>query len=298
MDSHYQRLHRCFRSFEFDPDPLARLLVRRVSASDGPWRRTPDRTHGTFGRVDINFLVLGIAYCGIAPPIFWSVLNKAGQSNTAERIALMERLPRGLRRGTDRRPAGRPRIRGRGGVPVAASATDFLPPAPQMRHPNPQPLEPEDPGRCLVGRTQTRPSLPAAGAAFGLRGFAHLLALRLDDGELRILATFGAPQDQAIDAYADRWQAKTLFGCLKTRGFNFEDTHLGDAARLSNMRGLFTLAFAWTHRAGEQLRDRDLPISFKKRFGNRSSLSSSTASIFFVTSSSTSPTNSRISSGP
>lgn len=42
-------------------------------------------------RVDINFLVLGIAYCGIAPPIFWSVLNKAGQSNTAERIALMER---------------------------------------------------------------------------------------------------------------------------------------------------------------------------------------------------------------
>lgn len=138
----------------------------------------------------------------------------------------------------------------------------------------------------------------AAGAAFGLRGFAHLLALRLDDGELRILATFGAPQDQAIDAYADRWQAETLFGCLKTRGFNFEDTHLGDAARLSNMRGLFTLAFAWTHHAGEQLRDRDLPISFKKRFGGRSSLSSATASIFFVTSSSTSPTNSRISSGP
>ncbi len=181
---------------------------------------------------------------------------------------------------------------------MAASATDSLPPAPQMRHPNPQPLEPENPGRCLVGRTQTRPSLPAAGAAFGLRGFAHLLALRLDDGELRILATFGTPQDQAIDAYADRWQAETLFGCLKTRGFNFEDTHLGDAARLSNMRGLFTLAFAWTHRAGEQLRDRDLPISFKKRFGNRSSLSSATASIFFVTSSSTSPTNSRISSGP
>ncbi len=73
------------------PRPLVGLLVRRVSAGDGPWRRTPDRTHGTFGRVDINFLVLGIAYCGIAPPIFWSVLNKVGQSNTAERIALMKR---------------------------------------------------------------------------------------------------------------------------------------------------------------------------------------------------------------
>ena len=54
--------------------------------------------------------------------------------------------------------------------------------------------------------------------------FVHLSALRLENGEFLILATFGAPQDQAIEAYADRWQVETLFGCLKTRGFNFEDT--------------------------------------------------------------------------
>ena len=36
---------------------------------------------------------------------------------------------------------------------------------------------------------------------------------------------------------ADRWQIETLFGCLKTRGFNFEDTHLRDASRLSKMMG-------------------------------------------------------------
>jgi hypothetical protein len=41
---------------------------------------------------DINFLVLGIAYRGIALPVFWSVLGKAGNSNTAERKALMERF--------------------------------------------------------------------------------------------------------------------------------------------------------------------------------------------------------------
>ncbi|MBK6932874.1 MAG: transposase [Saprospirales bacterium] len=127
--------------------------------------------------------------------------------------------------------------------------------------------------------------------------FVHLSALRLDDGELLILATFGAPQDQAIGAYADRWQVETLFGCLKTRGFNFEDTHLKDAARLSKMMGLLALAFAWTHRTGERLHDQDRPIPLKKRFGDRSSPSSVTASISCVTSPSTSPKNSRISCG-
>ncbi len=92
VDSHYKRLQRFFRSFEIDPDSWARLLVKRVPVGDGPWRLTLDRTHWTFGWVDINFLVLGLAYRGIALPVFRSVLGKAGNSNTAERIALMARF--------------------------------------------------------------------------------------------------------------------------------------------------------------------------------------------------------------
>jgi hypothetical protein len=45
-----------------------------------------------FGRVNINILVLGIAHNGIAFPILWSLLPKAGNSNTAERVALLERF--------------------------------------------------------------------------------------------------------------------------------------------------------------------------------------------------------------
>lgn len=51
-----------------------------------------DRTNGQFGKADINVLVLGIACHGIALPVFWSVLDQAGYSDTAERIALMERF--------------------------------------------------------------------------------------------------------------------------------------------------------------------------------------------------------------
>ncbi|MFO1372145.1 MAG: transposase [Candidatus Competibacteraceae bacterium] len=118
--------------------------------------------------------------------------------------------------------------------------------------------------------------------------FVHLSALRLDDGEFLFVASSSAPQAEALDAYADRWQVETLFGGLKTRGFNFEDTHLTDPERLSKMMGLLALAFAWVYRTGGVLHDKDQPVPLKKHCGTRSSPSSATASTSFVTSPSTS----------
>ena len=127
--------------------------------------------------------------------------------------------------------------------------------------------------------------------------FVHLSALRLDDGEFLFVASSGAPQAEALDAYADRWQVETLFGCLKTRGFNFEDTHLTDPERLSKLMGLLALAFAWVYRTGGVLHDENQPVPFKKLCSDPSSPSSSTASTSCVTSPSTSTGNFRISCG-
>jgi hypothetical protein len=49
--------------------------------------------------------------------------------------------------------------------------------------------------------------------------------MRLDDGELLVVVTDRKPQ-RAIADYASRWGIETLFGCLKTRGFCLESTHL------------------------------------------------------------------------
>jgi hypothetical protein len=297
VDSHYKRLQRFFRSFEIEPDSWARLLVRPVPVGDGPWRLAMDRTNWRFGKTDINFLVLGIAYRGIAVPVFWSVLGKAGNSDTAERIALMERFLEVF--GAER-------------IAVLLADREFVGEAwfrwlqarriPFHQRVKCDTLVPNHWNRIM--RVDALSGALKPGQTHLLSGrrpvwgcFVHLSALRLDDGELPILATFGAPQDQAIGARADRWQVETLFGCLKTRGFNFEDTHLKDAARLSKMMGLLALAFAWTHRTGEGLHDRDRPIPSKKRFGDRSSPCSATASTSRAISPSTSPKNFRISCG-
>ena len=91
IESNYKLLQRFFRGFSMDYALIARLMARLVPV-EGPWYLTIDRTNWKFGKVNINILVLGIAYQGIAFPLMWSVLPKAGNSNTQERIELIERF--------------------------------------------------------------------------------------------------------------------------------------------------------------------------------------------------------------
>ncbi len=51
-----------------------------------------DRTNWRFGQLDINILLIAVHYRGIGIPLVWSMLPKAGNSNTQERQALMARL--------------------------------------------------------------------------------------------------------------------------------------------------------------------------------------------------------------
>jgi hypothetical protein len=280
VESHYKRLQRFFRGFAIDQDALARLLVRLVPVGDGPWRLTMDRTNWQFGKADINFLVLGVAYRGIALPLFWSVLEKAGNSDTAERIALMGRFLAvfgAAQSGAllaDREFVGEDWFRWlqQQGIPFhqRLKRNTLIPNAWNRRMRLDTLFGALQPGecRCLPGRR------PVWG------GFVHLSALRLEDGDFLFIASSGAPQAEAIDAYADRWQVETLFGGLKSRGFNFEDTHLTDPQRLSKLMGLLALAFAWTYRTGELLHDGGRPILLKKPSSAPSSPSSATASTF------------------
>ncbi|MBK8535459.1 MAG: hypothetical protein IPL59_10200 [Candidatus Competibacteraceae bacterium] len=179
-----------------------------VPVGDGPWRLTLDRTHWKFGAVDIHFLVLGIAYRGIALPVFCSVLGKAGHSNTAERIALMERFLAvfGVERiavlRADREFVGEAWFRG-----LQAQRIPFHPRI-QCDTLIPNPWNRMTRVDALLASLKPSQAglLPGRRPVWGC--FIHRSALRLDDGELLIIATSGAPQHEAIDAYADRWQVK------------------------------------------------------------------------------------------
>ena len=59
-----------------------------------PWTLSLDRTTWSFGSVHVNILMLGIAHEGVAFPLFWTMLDKRGNSNSDERIDLLEHFER------------------------------------------------------------------------------------------------------------------------------------------------------------------------------------------------------------
>ncbi|KAB1991136.1 transposase, partial [Haemophilus parainfluenzae] len=77
----------------------------------------------------------------------------------------------------------------------------------------------------------------------------YVVATRLEDGELLILATDSRPRS-ALSDYRLRWGIETLFAALKTRGFNLESTHFCHAERLSKLIALLALAFCWAMLTG------------------------------------------------
>lgn len=264
VDSSYKRLQRFFRSFEFDYAELAQVMVRLVPVGEGPWYLTMDRTHWQFGKTDINFLVLGIAYRGIAIPLFWQALDKPGNSNTAERIALLERFIA---------------VFGVGKIAALLADREFVGKdwfqwLQQQQIPFHQRIKCD----TLIPNAWNKPTRAdrlfgslKVGQTLHLEGrrpvggcFVTLSALRLPDNDLLIIASSLAPQQQAIENYKRRWDIETLFGCLKTRGFNFEETHLVHPERLSKLFALLALAFAWSYQTGELLHQEQQPIRIKK----------------------------------
>ena len=76
-----------------DFDAVAGYLKSRIPF-DGPYTLTLDRTNWKFGDVNINVLVLGIAYDHMSFPILFRLLPKRENSNLKERINIMERFIR------------------------------------------------------------------------------------------------------------------------------------------------------------------------------------------------------------
>jgi len=92
VSSNYKRLQRFIRLHEIDFDSFGYFLSRLLPVSDGKWLLAMDRTNWKFGRVDINILMLGVAYNGVAFPLLWVFLPNKGNSKTDERIELLDRF--------------------------------------------------------------------------------------------------------------------------------------------------------------------------------------------------------------
>ena len=92
-DSNLRRLQRFFAKYVLDLDIIARMIFSLLPVKTG-LVLSMDRTNWKFGEFNINILMLGITYKGIAFPLIFSLLPKRGNSSWNERRKIMERFIR------------------------------------------------------------------------------------------------------------------------------------------------------------------------------------------------------------
>jgi hypothetical protein len=259
--SHYKRRQRFLRFFELSYASVAAFVLKLLGVP-APWVLTLDRTDWYLGQTPLNILVLGVAYKGTAFPLLWTILEKKGCSSTAERCALMDEFGSlfgfhcvaylcadreflGKDWFTYLRRKGIPcRIRVRANTKIANARGQMVQARRLLRH----------------GRLNHPEVLRGARLIWG-QGW-YVSGMRRPKGEYLIVVS-ERETESAIADYAKRWEVETLFGCLKSRGFCLEQTHVTDPERLKKLLALVALAFCWAHVIGEWLSAQQ-PLKIKK----------------------------------
>lgn len=261
-DSKYKRLQRFFRFFPMDYESVSRIVANMLPIFKDKWILSIDRTNWKLGKTNINILVLGICYLGVCFPIVWISLDKRGNSNTQERITVINKFIKLFGKEkiqcltADREFIGVDWfkyllnesvhfcIRVRENFQVTSSKGNKVDIKVLFRNLKPGQM-----------RILSRPR-----EICGVKVF--IIGHKLPTGEYLILVTDSRPES-AMEDYKLRWGIETLFACLKTRGFAFEATHITDLDRINKLVAVLAITFCWCHITGEWLH-KQKPIKIKK----------------------------------
>lgn len=264
--SSLRRIQRFMAEYVLDTDLIARLIFSMLPHSP-PYRLAMDRTNWQFGATDINVLTLAIVYDGVAFPVLISMLDKRGNSNTQERIAIIERYIRLFGYPTidcllaDREFVGEKWIEYLNNHQIKY----FI----RIRE------------NFYVDDPRTGKRFKAFWAfndlkcgeckylhrIFRVNGqLCYLSASRVKyrgQPELQLIISFNQPED-AKQMYAERWQIETAFRALKSSGFNIEDTHLTSLNRIEKLFNVVMVAFAWAYGVGVFANENIKPVRILK----------------------------------
>lgn len=269
--SSLRRIQRFMAAYLLDTDLIARLIFRLLPHKP-PYRLAMDRTNWKFGQQNINVLVIAVVYHGVAFPLLFKLLPKFGNSNTHERIELIERFIHLFGSASldcltaDREFVGEKWIKYLNNNRIRYYI--------RIRE-NFWVMQPHNGKQVKASWLFT--DLPLNGCRINHRivyvnnQLCYLSAskVRNKEGktELQVVVSFNKPEN-AMEIYKERWQIETAFRALKTSGFNIEDTHLTDIERIEKLFALVMVAFTWAYLVGDYLNKYIKPIQIKKH-GNK-----------------------------
>ena len=250
--SSYRRLQRFFQYVRLDGDVVAELIIRLLGLK-GSKLLALDRTNWKLGKTDINILVLAIVTRRFKVPLMWSFLGHRGNSSTQQRIDLMDRYLRVFGASSiqallaDREFVGADWMQY-----LIENNIPFVIRLRENMH-----IETED-GRLFQFRSLLCKRRKGRWVGW-LPDMEHtpenLLRFegrKIRGGELLLVATNVPAPKNALRLYRKRWGIECLFADTKSRGFNIEDTHITDHAKLATLLAVVALAMTWAYRCASQ----------------------------------------------
>lgn len=264
VESNFKRLQRFVKEYRFCQRSYVQFAWA-LFGTQGQWiALSMDRTNWKFGRANINILTIGISWCGTAIPLVWMLLDKQGQSNQHERIKLLEQLLSCL----DDEQRARIRyllmdrefgahdwiswLKSRSIHFVIRIRKDA-----RVRKPG---KEKEQSAWKLFQCPEFR-VLRNMRVVFGHRVF--IAGQQVSSQEYLILIS-DQPLSHGRQIYGERWGIEVFFSALKSRGFNFERTHLTKLERIDTLIFILAIAFVWALKTGEFLVENGCRIPIKR----------------------------------
>ena len=228
---------------------MARLTLKLLNI-EPPFVIAIDRTEWQLGAAWVNVLMLSVGYKNISIPLFWTVLEEKGCSDNAERGGIVQQFIDEFGAGSirfvaaDREFASKEwlayLVKNKIGFRLRIKANTLIT---------------DKRGRRIHASKMLKTMKIGERAEFQRRRrlwnkAVFVAVCRKADGD-NVIVVSSERTGRILLEYSQRWQIETLFGCLKTRGFRLEETHLTHGERISSLLSLLTLATVWGILAGE-----------------------------------------------
>jgi hypothetical protein len=258
--SAYQRILRFFKKFTFDDLGLSRLLDAVLPESK--YTLTFDRTTWQIGNTWINILCLAVVFDRVAVPILWTTLDKKGNSNTEERIKLINQFVSIY--GVDKIEsflADREFVGESWFSYLIQQNIPFCIRLKENTKVNNEFNLAEIFNQTIKSKGEVV-ALPNPQMIWGQK--LYLAASRNELGELMVVASSKPLGVDIINTYRNRWCIETMFGFFKSKGFNLEETHLSTPEKISTLFGILGIALVWCLVVGTDQHLKDKPIKLKK----------------------------------
>lgn len=246
--SSYRRVCRFFTNFTFDMSAIVLLIFRMFPLGD-KCSLIMDRTNWKWGKTPINILMLSIGYKGIGIPLFWAVLNLEGNSCAEDRIDILKRTIERLGVNkievllADREFIGTQWFRF-----LIDQKIPFI-----IRVKQNSMLDIGENGKLPIGRLRKWLSRKkVVNYSTNLWHLSLYVSIEKRKGaQEQMIVVSNFKFENPLERYRRRWEIETMFGCLKTRGFRMEDTHITDPDKIEKLVFVLAIAFCWAYRTGD-----------------------------------------------